>query len=67
MGEERGKGFYGVDCLLLPVRVGEVLCDITLFVLDQKISYCLIKIMFLQEVETTVKLGIKPRFGIQGF
>ena len=67
-GEERVEDFYGVDCLLvLPMKVGEGLCNITLLVLGQKISYWLIKIMFLEEVETTIKLGIKCRFGIQGF
>lgn len=37
---------------------------ITLWVLDWKIPYWLIKIMFLEEVETA---GIKSRFGILGF
>lgn len=34
---------------------------------DQKIPDWLIKVMFLGEVETVVRSGIKSRFGIMGF
>lgn len=44
---------------LIFMRNEEGLCDITLLVLDQKISYWLIKIMFLEEIETTIRSGIK--------
>ena len=36
-------------------------------VLDQKIPYWLIMVMFLGEVKTAVKTGIKSRFGIMNF
>ena len=34
---------------------------------DQKIPNWLIKITFLRKVETTIRLGIKSRFGVMGF
>lgn len=48
---------------------GEVPSDRFLIGDDQKIPYCLIKIMFLGEVETAVRSGIIPKskFGIMGF
>ena len=39
----------------------------TLLVLKQKIPDWLIKIIFLGEVETAIKLDIKSRFGIKSF
>lgn len=36
-------------------------------VFDQKISNWLIKVTFLGELETVIRSGIKPRFGIMGF
>lgn len=35
--------------------------------LDQKIPDCLIKIMFLVEVEITIRSNIKYRFGVMSF
>ena len=41
--------------------------QITLLVFDQKITDRLIKIIFLGEVKTTIRSGIKCRFGIMSF
>ena len=64
---ERGKGFCCVDCLFFIWGMERAMPHITLLVLDQKIPDWLIKIMFLGEVGTAIKLGIKVRFGILGF
>lgn len=52
---------------LLPMEDGEGPRDNYLTVLDQKIPYRLIKIMFLGVVVTAVRSDIKSRFGIMGF
>lgn len=68
-GEGNGKGFYHADYLLLlfSERMERAHCDRTLLVLDKKIPDWLTKIMFLVEVETAIRAGIKSRFGIMGF
>ena len=64
-------GFYHADCLFFPwwarggierVHVTDYLTDA-----DQKIPEWLIKITFLVKVETTIRLGVKTKFGIMGF
>lgn len=67
--EVKGKGFYYEDCLFC-VHIGEWkwrCAQLTLLMIDQKIPYWLIKIMFLGKDETAIRSGIKSRFGIMGF
>lgn len=60
--------FSSTDCLSFPWGTEKSMWQITFLVaLDPKIPDWLIKMIFLEEVEITIRLGIKSRFGIMGF
>ena len=61
-GREIASSFYGWD-----ERAERRTPQVTLLVLDRKILYWLIKIMFLQKVEAAIKSGIKCTFCMMGF
>lgn len=66
-GGGEGEGFL-LCRLLLSMEDGEGLCDrLPYWCLTRNFHSGLIKVMFLGEVENTVRSIIKSRFGIMGF
>lgn len=63
-GEKGRQGFYG-----FPLPLGSERAHVIdyLIVTDQKIPDWLVKITFLGNVKTAIRLSIKSKFGIIGF